>query len=190
MPPAVSATASTCAPGREPPTCATDASGGSDAHFARLSSAVTASRVAGCDAPSTVSAGVFGSTIGDLRGRQRDVRAAIGQIDRQRLLERGAGEALAIERSRAEHQQSAAARGDEFVGQLELFAREEVGLDVAEDHAVVGEQLRALERIAARQRRHARRIRLHIKRIPPIVILALAHDGIDLEAGIVGQARA
>ena len=33
---------------------------------------------------------------------------------------------------------------DEVVGQLELIAREEIGLDVAEDHAVVGEELRAL----------------------------------------------
>ena len=108
----------------------------------------------------------------------------------RRLLERGAGEALAIERSRAEHEQAAAALGDEIAGQLELLAREEVGLDVAEDHAVIREQLRPLERIAARQRRHPRRIGLHVERIPPIVVLALADHASISRPGSSDNARA
>ena len=110
-PPDAAVTASTCAPGRGAPAAATDASGGNCAHRFRLSSTVTARRVAGCVAPSAVSARALAAGAAPLAVRA-DGGATIGQVDRQRLLERRADEPGALERSRAEHEQAAAARRD------------------------------------------------------------------------------
>ena len=55
------------------------------------------------------------------------------------FLERRAGQPALRERAPAEHEQAAAAFGDEVGGHGQLRAREEVALDVGDDDRVVGD---------------------------------------------------
>ncbi len=120
-------------------------------------------------------------------GHPRHQRPAIRHVHRQHLVERRPGQTLLFERSAAEHQQPAAALGDEGRGALELSAAEERRFDVAEDHRVVGEQLGALLGESGRQCRRPRRRGLHEEGRPAVVGHALAHHRIDVEAGVARQ---
>ena len=127
------------------------------------------------------------AALGRFGDRPRHRRATIGQIHRQHFLERRAGQALPLERACAQHQQPAAALGDEARGEVELIAGEEVRFDVAEDDGVVLEQRFARDGIAARQRGRAALSRLHEERVAAIVVLSLADDGVHVQAEVRGQ---
>ena len=75
----------------------------------------------------------------DCRRRQH-VAAAIGEIERQDVLDGRAAEALPRERARAEDQQSAPALADEAAREVELGFRELVALDVCKDQRIVAKE--------------------------------------------------
>ena len=133
-------------------------------------------RMIGCVSPSAVTRQlVVRRPIAPVSTRRADqAAAAIVQLHRQHFFERRAGQAALRERPAAEHEQAAAALGDEVGRHRQLRAREEVGFDVRDDERVVGEELLAPRREAAGQRRRAAGARLDEERVLAVVVLALA----------------
>ena len=122
----------------------------------RVSSGDAPIRMIGWASPSRVSTTpvVPAPQIADRATRAR-AAAPIVELHRQHFFERRARQAALRERSAAEHQQAAAALGDEVGGHRQLRAREEIAFDVGDDERVVGVQIFAARRKSARQRRGA-----------------------------------
>ncbi len=124
-----------------------------------------------------------GSTRRD-RGGWQDVPAAICPIERKRLLQGGSDEPAAEEGLRAKYEKASAALADEVTCGLQLVVREEAPLHVRKNDRVVREQGVPACGVACRQGCAARRGRLDVKGVRPLVVPALPHDRIDLQAWI------
>ena len=113
--------------------------------------------------------------------------AAIVQLDRQHFFERRAEQPLVRKRTAAQHQQAAAALADEVRHQRELRAREEVAFDVGDEDASYAY---SASRVAGNPETSdvgPAAAGLHEERVLAGFVLALADDGVDLEARIGGQ---
>ena len=145
----------------------------------------------GCVSPSAVSVSLLcAGMVAGVSDGAHEAAAAIVQLHRQHFFERRAGQAALRERAAAEHEQAAAALGDEVGRHRELRAREEVAFDVRDDQRVVGDTAaRAVRGKAGGERRRAAATRLHEERVLAVAVLALARHRVDFEPGSAVHAR-
>ena len=121
--------------------------------------------------------------VGDVRGADQ-AAVPVVELDGQHVFERRSGESALGERPATQHEQPAAALGDEVGHQRELRAGEEVGFDVGHDQRVISEQLIAARRETGGERRRAAGARLYEKRVDAVGVLSFSGHRVDLEAGI------
>src|SRR4029450_11694356 len=116
-----------------------------------------------------------------------DAAAAVMQIDRQNLLERGAHQALLRERLGAKNEQASATLADEVSCHLELSATQRVGLDVRENDCIVLKERITVPREARGELLGASGHRLNEVSRCTLFVAAFPHHRVELKARIAHQ---